>query len=300
MQSIPGVCEVKLWRGAEADAAAAPDLLIEVPHGATRARHYQALRAKLRGALPDDLIAFFHVNTDSGAPEYARALAERLTAEEPRRSVLVLTSEIPRTFIDCNRVIDASPEEFKAGKVTPGLPPYIRDADDRKLLRDLYDAWVAQCEKAWRLVCGAGGLALMAHTYAPRSVDVEVDDQIVQSLRRAYQPETEPTWPLRPPVDLIARDPSGKILSEPLVQDVAQAFRAAGFETAISGTYPLHPSTLAYAHALNYQPRAVCVEVRRDLLVEQFVPFVELQAAAEKVQRVAAALCSALLPHLRG
>src|SRR5207244_10220441 len=174
---------------------------------ATSADQYERLRADLRGPLPDDLIAFFHVNTDSGAPEYALALAERLASLEPSRSVLVLTSEIPRTFVDCNRVLDISPEEYKAGKVTPGLPPYIRDPHDQELLRARHAGWVRASEEAWRWCCEAGGLGLMAHTYAPRSVDVEVDDDIVKSLRRAYQSES--SWPLRPEVDLIARDPTG-------------------------------------------------------------------------------------------
>src|SRR5260221_8899694 len=188
-RSIPGICEAQLVRGAAALEGAPPDLLIEIPHGATRAADYHRLRAELHGELPDDLIAFFHVNTDSGAPEYSRALAERLVREQPARSVLILRSEIPRTFIDCNRVIDAAPEEFKAGKVTPGLPPYIRDPRDRQLLRARYDQWVAASEAAFQWCCDAGGVALMAHTYAPRSVDLEVDDRVVESPRRAYQPE---------------------------------------------------------------------------------------------------------------
>ena len=297
IRSIPGICEARLFCGAQARAGATPDLLLEVPHGATRARHFETLRAELLGELPDDLIAFFLVNTDTGAPEYAAALAQRLVDEEPTRTVLLLASEIPRTFIDCNRVIDSSPEEpgeLRAGKVTPGLPPYIRDPRDRARLRSLHEGWVSESAAAYELVCGQGGLAVMAHTYAPRSVDVEVDDQIVQSLRRAWQPEVEKTWPLRPQIDLIARDPAGRILSEPLVQRVAAELGAAGFETAISGTYQLHPSTLAYRHINRYQPRVVCLEVRRDLLVDRFAPFEELPIAKAKVERVVAPLVRAL------
>jgi hypothetical protein len=294
VSSIPGVCDARLVRGAASLDGAPPDLLVEVPHGATRARHFEQLRAQLRGEFPKDLDAFFHVNTDAGAPEYGLALAERLVQEEPARTVLVLSSEIPRTFIDCNRVLDLSPADFKAGKVTPGLPPYVRDERDLRLLRERYDAWVAASEAAWRWCGDAGGLGLMAHSYAPRSVDVEVDDDIVKSLRRAYQPEVERTWPLRPPVDLIARDPDGAIVAEPLVRRLVAEFAADGFEASISATYPLHPSTLAFHHARRYQPRVVCVEVRRDLLVEEFVPFVELQSSPAKVARVVAPLARAL------
>lgn len=294
VRSLPGVCQVRLLRGAAAGAGAPPDLLVEVPHGATRARHFEALRAELHGPFPEDLTAFFHVNTDAGAPEYALALAERLVAEEPRRSALVLTSEIPRTFIDCNRALEASVEELRAGKVTPGLPPYVRDEHDRLLLRARHQAWVAASEAAYGWVCGAGGFALMAHSYAPRSVEVEVDDAVVASLRRAYAPEVERSWPLRPEVDVIARDPAGRILAEPLVRTVLAAFAEDGFQAELSATYPLHPSTLGHRHAARWEPRALCLEVRRDLLVERFVPFVQLEVSPDMVARVVAPLARAL------
>ncbi|MFL5301347.1 MAG: hypothetical protein ACJ79R_13490 [Anaeromyxobacteraceae bacterium] len=294
VRSVAGVCEARLVRGAAASDAAPPRLLVEVPHGATRARHLDALRAELRGPFPEDLAAFFHVNTDAGAPEYALALAGQYVADAPDRSALVLTSQIPRTFIDCNRVIDAAPEAFRAGKVTPGLPTYVRDAADRDLLRARHAAWVEATEAAYAWVCGTGGLAVMAHTYAPRSVDVEVDDAIVASLRRAYAPEVEPTWPLRPEVDLIARDPTGRVLGEALVRRVAAAFEQDGFEAKVSATYPLHPSTLGHRFATRYEPRVLCVEVRRDLLVERFVPFTELSVSPGKVARIVAPLARAL------
>jgi hypothetical protein len=178
--------------------------------------------------------------------------------------------------------------------VTPGMPPYVRDADDRRLLRARHDAYVAVTEAAYRSVRADVGLALMAHTYAPRTVDVEVDDQIVESLRRAYAPAVEPTWPLRPEVDLIARDPGGRIIAEPLVRTVAAAFADDGFDVAVSGTYPMHPSTLAFHHLTRLEPRAVCVEVRRDLLVERFTPLAELHVAPAKVARVVAPLARAI------
>lgn len=294
LRSIPGVCEVRIFRGAAAREGAAPDLLIEVPHGATRTWQFQALADRLRGPFPDDLVAFFHVNTDSGAPEIAAALAERLVSAERARSVVVVASEIPRTFIDCNRMLDASAEALKAGGVTPGLPPYVRDADDRKLLRGLHDDYVAATDAAYARVCGAGGLALMVHTYAPRSVDVEVDDRIVAKLRDAYRPEVEPTWSLRPPIDIIARDPGGRIVAAPLVERVAAAFRIAGVEPGIGATYPLHPSTLGYHRAVRFEPRVICVEVRRDLLSERFVPFAEADVSPERIARVAEPLARAL------
>src|SRR5207244_2122176 len=147
-------------------------------------------------------------------------------------------------------------------------------------------------DEAWRCCCGSGGLRLMAHAYAQRALDVEVNDDIVKRLRRAYQSES--SWPLRPQFDLIARDPSGNILSEPMVRRMSAELTAAGYETAISGTYPLHPSTLAFHRAQRYQPRAVCLEIRRDLLLDQFVPFVELQVSPSKVSQVVTPLTRAL------
>jgi hypothetical protein len=50
-------------------------VLLEVPHGATRRAELDGLAALLRGQLPRGLDAFFHVNTDEGAPEVALAAA---------------------------------------------------------------------------------------------------------------------------------------------------------------------------------------------------------------------------------
>jgi predicted N-formylglutamate amidohydrolase len=300
VQSIPGVCDVQLFRGAEAGGGGLPAVLLEVPHGATRTRHFDSLRSRLQGELPADLADFFHVNTDVGAPEVSWALAARLVRERPGWSVLVLCSEIARTFIDCNRVIDLSPSDYRAGGVTPGLQPYVRDPRDQRLLRELHTAYVDLTGAAYRWICDPGGVAVLVHTYAPTTVDVEVDDQIVPSLRRAYQPEVAARWPVRPEIDLIARDGAGRVWSEPLVRALAAAFAEDGFQAAISATYPLHPSTQGFRHVQRHAPRAVCLEVRRDLLVDRFTPFQEHQVDPAKVDRVVAPLARALLSPWRG
>ena len=118
----------------------------------------------------------------------------------------------------------------------------------------------------------------MLHSYAPRTVDVEVDLQIVASLRRAYQPDREPSWPLRPEVDVIGRALDG---TDHAPAGVVEALRGElaglGIALADSATYPLHPSTLAWDHVVARPGRALCVEVRRDLLAEPFEPFVEMR-----------------------
>lgn len=296
--SLAGVLEVTHVRGADAPAGAVADLLIEVPHGATRRTHFDALRAQLNGPFPDDLVDFFFVNTDVGAPEAALALAAHVTRADPKRSVTVLVCQIPRTFIDCNRVIDqaSAPTTSTAGGMTPGVVRYVTDASDLALLFARYAAYCACVRSAVEQVCDSGGTAVLLHSYAPRSVDVPVDENIVQALHAAYAPDVEPTWPLRAEVDLITRTPEGTLLADPaLVQSVRAAFAAGGIHASESGTYPLHPSTVAYAFAARWPTRTLCLELRRDLLVTRFTPFAEMQADTDKCDRLAALLAEGLV-----
>lgn len=273
--SIPGVVDVHTF------GTGAPDLVIEIPHGATSTIDFTSLAARLTSPLPDGLIDFFHVNTDAGAPELALAIAKRFVSEEPARSALVLRCRIPRTFIDCNRRIDAAPADFKAGKVTPGLMPWITTDADRELLRGLYDRYVGVVREAVAQL--GGGALLLLHTYAPRTVDVEVDANIGPSLRRAYEPDKEPTWPLRPELDVISRGVDG---TEYAPADVVAALREGLPEVGASATYPLHPSTLAWDHVKALPGRALCVEVRRDLLADPFTPFAQMTIGTAKVNRL--------------
>jgi predicted N-formylglutamate amidohydrolase len=292
--SLPGILDVTVVRGAQAQPAAGLDLVIEVPHGATATADFTALAAQLTSPLPDGLIDFFHVNTDAGAPELAQAIAERFAGDEPTRSVAVLRCRIPRTFIDCNRRIDASPGEFLAGKLTPGLMPWITTAEDRTRLLAAYDRYVGSVRNAIAALAGDGALLLL-HSYAPRTVDVEVDLEIVASLRRAYQPDREPTWPLRPEVDVIGRELDGTDRAPATVVEALRSELAEqGIELADSATYPLHPSTLAWGHVMARPGRALCVEVRRDLLADPFAPFAQMQIGAAKIDRLAAPFTRAL------
>jgi predicted N-formylglutamate amidohydrolase len=293
MRSIPDIVDVTVARGARAAEGAPPDLVIEIPHGATRTADYDALAAQLTSPLPDRLVDFFHVNTDAGAPELGLAIARRFVADEPGRIAAVLRCRIPRTFIDCNRRMDATPEEFRAGKVTPGLMPWITSDADRALLRGLYDRYVAAVIDATSRL--AGGALLLLHSYAPRTVDVEVDANIVASLHRAYQPDIEPTWPLRPPIDVIGKAIDGTDHAPAAVVDALRAqLEPLGLVVANSATYPLHPSTLAWARVQEHPGRAVCIEVRRDLLADPFEPFAQMTIADAKVDRLVPAFVAAL------
>jgi hypothetical protein len=171
----------------------------------------------------------------------------------------------------------------------------VRAPADVALLRARYGAYRELVTRAFELVCGSGGDALLVHSYAPRSIDVPVDERIVERLKAEYSPEALERWPLRAEIDLIADDPEGlPLASGRLAARAREAFTAAGLTVARSSAYALHPSTLAHAFATRFPDRTLCFEVRRDLLVPTFTPFVELAVAPAKVERVAAALARAL------
>lgn len=296
--SIDGVVEVKHVRGARAPVGAPADLLLEIPHGATRAHHFASLKGQLKGPFPDNLIDFFFVNTDVGAPEAALALAQHVVARDPTRAVTLLVCQIPRTFIDCNRVIDEAsrPTTSTATGMTPGVVRYVTDEGDLAFLFSRYRAYRACIESHFEEVCGHGGTAVMFHTYAPRSVDVPVDEKIVERLHEAYGPEVEPTWPLRPEVDLITRTPDGAVLADAeLMARVQASLTSAGHTVTDSQAYPLHPASLAHTFASRWPTQTLCLEVRRDLVVQRFTPFAEMAADAAKCARVGALLGDALL-----
>ena len=288
--SIPHVLEVRVHR-AERPRAGCLAVCIEVPHGAAGNAEYAAVADVLRSPLPTSLVDFFHVNTDAGAFEVAEATARLLCERGAASIVVVLRSCIPRTFIDCNRVLGASREEYRSGGVTPGVPPWITDPADHALLVARYDAYHAAVQTAIATVGEAGGHILLLHTYAPRSVGVEVSPNIVADLHAAYLPGTLETWPLRPEVDLIHRTPEGlRTVSEVRAAALGRELAAEGLALADGETYPMHPVTTAWATVHAFPDRVACLEVRRDLLTEAFVPFVEVVPDAGRCERVARAL----------
>jgi hypothetical protein len=293
---VEDVVDVELLRGADADPDAVPELLVEVPHGADERRHYDALRSRLVGDLPDDLHLFFHLNTDVGAWAYGRATALAWLAVHPERSALIVRSLIPRTFVDCNRLADYRGGKLDEGALTPGIPSYVRHEGDLALLMERHRAYVEVATRAFADVCGAGGLALVPHTYGPRTLGIDaIDDQIVEKLRWACAPERHDTWPLRAEVDLLTRDGDGKLFAPAGVEErLLAGFAAAGFEAKANDTYFLHPSTLGHAWSVAYPGKVVSLEVRRDLLVEQWRPFEEMVALPEPCERVAKVLVGVL------
>ena len=290
IRTIPGVCEVTLT----APRPGAPTLLIELPHGATRTADYEALRSRLAGALPDNLEAFFYVNTDIGTPESAAWLVEALAEEG--YGALVLRCLVPRTFIDCNRVVAGSVQGAVIDGLTPAVAAYIEVAEDRALLEGLHREYCELVDLAYQRICGAGGLALQLHSYAPRSVGIDrIDGGIVAALRRAYEPEVYATWPERPAVDIICAGTDGTMWAAPeLVAAVRAAFAAIDVAAEENATYRLHPATMGYQYARAYPGQVLCVELNRGLVADPFVPFGESPIGPAKVERMSRPLASAL------
>lgn len=289
-QSVPQIADVRVVSGSSAAADGSVDLLIEIPHGATRGADFQAWAARMRSPLPEGLIDFFFVNTDVGAPEVAEALAERLTERLQHLRVVIVRSRIPRTLIDCNRRIDLDATAFKQGGVTPGLMPWITDPHDDALLRDAHRQYVSVVSQV-SAALAHNGAVLLLHTYAPRTVDVQVDLDVVPNIRAAWLPERVETWPLRPELDVIARTVEGTDLGPgPVVEALRAVASAQGWALGDSACYPLHPSSLAWDHVVAHPGRALCLEIRRDLLAEPYTPFAEMTIPAARAHAMASAL----------
>lgn len=300
LRSIPSVADVERIDGTRADPSVPPRLLVEVPHGADERAHYDALRSRLVGDLPAELHVFFHVNTDIGAYQWGRRVAERIVAADPTRSAVIIRCLIPRTFIDTNRLETASDDLSKAG-LTAGVAPYVRHPKDLELLLSMHRQYVKLIEQAYPWVCDAKGFALSPHTYGPRTMGIEkIDDTIVQALHQAHEPAAWESWPVRPEVDLITKDPEGRQLAPAqVVDDVLSGYRALGIEAHDSKTYTLHPSAQGSRWAAKYPDRFLCLEVRRDLLVEQYRPFEQMRVKPEAADRFAAPVATAIDAWLR-
>jgi hypothetical protein len=287
-ESLAGIAEVARFGDGP------PRLLIEVPHGATEKAHFDAIASRLESPLPPRLEQFFHVNTDFAAPEIAVRVASLLTRskrEARTRGVVVVRALVPRTFVDFNRRIDA---DAPAG-MTPGLPPYISAAADREWLSSLHRRYAAAVSELYDRVCGSGGLALTLHSYAPRSVEIEVDADVVTSLRAAYRPAAYSRWAARPPIDFITRDGKGHDLSPPgLVAALRAAYAEIGLDSGENATYHFHPATAGYAYAARYENRVLCVEYRRDLAGAPWRPFAPGVVGTRKVIRLARPLAAVL------
>lgn len=299
-RSIPVVCNTGVLAGKDASASdAPPELLIELPHGATKLLHYESVRGLLCDRYPDELTEFFHVNTDVGTPEAGVSIARALLKRRPEMRIRILRSLIPRTFIDCNREPLAKSDR-EAG-VTAQLPDYVRDERDVAALTAYHDAYVEQAESAYAEVCGNGGFALILHSYAPRSVAIShIDDSIVEQLRDAWSAEKAESWPRRPDVDVITRPPGGDSLAPAgVVEQLRRAYAEIEIDVAENATYEMHPGTLGHRWSARFPGKALCVELNRERLVDEWLPLQPLSVDAAAVARMTAPLVQTLDKMLR-
>jgi hypothetical protein len=292
---IPGLVELHAF-GPEADAESPLDLLIEVPHGAAGPEEFFALARRLRGALPAHLERFFYVNTDVGAYALSEAIVARVLAARPQTKGVLARALVPRTFLDVNRLLNASAASYASGGVTAGVPGFITDPDDLKLLQGIYADYRAVLDPLWARLA-PDGLGLTPHTYAPRTVGItQVDEHIVQNLAACYAPGVEETWPLRPEVDLITTTPEGLDLAPPgLADDLTARLLTLGVKAERDASYNLHPVTLGHFRSAAWPGQVFCFEVRRDLLVQAWTPFEPMEADPARVAPLADAFADAIL-----
>ena len=315
-KSLAGVCDVEVVAAPGVRVTTPPTLLIEVPHGATRRRHFMATRRRLTGEFPDDLEQFFYVNTDVGSIECARWVARMVTnpgahpeLEESLGgavgagcrevgAALILRGLVARTFIDCNRVIAGGPSSALREGLTPGLPAYV-SRDGRR----------ADAEgHAWRLP-GRGGEGVRGrlrrgrHGPDPPHLRAALGCRSTAStrasspaLRRAYEPANYERWDRRPDVDLISETVGGdRLAPEAVVRALRERYARIGVEVAENATYRLHEATMGYVHSAKYPGRVLCMEINRELLADPFIPFVEMAISERKARRMAAPIAAALL-----
>ena len=280
LSSLPGIAD--LVRFGDGPAR----LVIEVPHGADRRSDYDAVRVRLAGEMPADLHTFFHINTDVGAWQLGEAVARAVALRG--HSVIAIRSLLPRTFIDCNRLEDAT----AAAGLTAGLAPWIRHPADRDLLLEAHRQYVGLVSAAIAEVTSNNGYIFLPHTYGPRTMDIpSVGDDIVERLREQVEPKKWASLPLRPEIDLISRTPEGDVAApEDSENTLVSAYAALGISVAVAQTYTLHPVTLGARWAIQHPGRALCLEVRRDLLVDEWLPFDEMHANPVAVARISAPL----------
>ena len=264
-------------------------LLIELPHGATKTEDFVWYQNRLQGHFPKNIVDFFYVNTDVGSPEIALEIAQKLS---DTHEVHIIQSHIPRTFIDCNRVVGEG-ISYSEGGVTPATPSYVTNSHDIDFLYTAYHAYQNYTKELYAKVCGNWkGHALMLHTYALRTVPItKVDHDIVQRLHDFYDTEKILDCKLRPQIDIIHKTPNGEVLIDAsLIHNITRAFEERGFGVENGASYPLHPVTTAHKHAQQHPLQTLCLEVRRDLVVSKWSPFEEMPISKQKSQMIASSI----------
>ncbi len=218
--------------------------------------------------------------------------------------MLILRCGVPRTFIDCNRVAAGAVPGVMVDGLTPAVASYISDPADQQLLADLhfrYHQPVAARAYEQGAQVRPRAPALQLRPATPwRSVGIDaIDADIVRALHRVYEPDLYATWPERPQVDLISAGPDGRVLAHAAMIAALHAhYPEIGVEVRDNATYHLHPATMGYHYAARYPGQVLCVEMRRDLLADPFVPFGESPISPDKVARMTTPLLTAVAAAL--
>jgi hypothetical protein len=318
-ESIPDVLEIWDVAGPEAARDKIPDVLIELPHGATKAMHLDRAKAHARHYPGDRFDKFFFANTDQGSSEYGLHLAEclcnpawfqqqqkhfsaafvkMLQERAAGMRVLIVRALLPRTLVDVNRVWELG-MDFQSANLTGVVGAYIKEEDEINFFHDRYSQYQATVDRAHALICKNGGTVFNLHTYAPISVGVPKDADIVDVLEAAYQPENYPKFPKRPEVQLISATPTGEMLApEPLCSELMTHFTEAGFQIKQNDPFNLHPAAACSRRAAQYPGQVVVIEVSRKLLASPFNPFIEMHIDPVKVDRVVKPIALAFLTAL--
>jgi hypothetical protein len=333
LQSIPDVCDVWTVAGPEADADAPPQVLLEMPHGATRMRDLATAKTWTREYPEERYDKFFLANTDQGSAEYGARLAARLCDPAGARAlglpaaaalraakmkVLLVRALLPRTIVDVNRVW-APTLDFASANLTGVIGPFIREPADVAGIKARYDAYQGVVEGAYAAVCGAGGWGFNLHTYAPVSVSMVPGESIVETLERAYLPENleliarlpelpapdELSFfqknPRRPEAQLITATPEGVYLGDAaLAGALLKEYAAMGVAAAENVPFDLHPATTSAAICARYPGRVTVIELSRARLAERFDPFVEMTISAAKVEAMTTPIVRAFFAATQG
>ncbi|MCS6857087.1 MAG: hypothetical protein NZM37_05200, partial [Sandaracinaceae bacterium] len=180
--------------------------------------------------------------------------------------------------------------------------PYIDHPEDRNLLIKLHRSYIALVDEAYEKVMEGGGVAFIPHTYGPYELPISsVGRDIVEQLREAHRPERRNRLPVRPEIDLLTRQADGaRIVEDQLVEALREKLEQAGFNVTESAVYRLVPGTQAWKHASRFPGRVLCLEVRRDLLVESYEALAPMRISWEGVLRVARPLADVIGGWLDG
>jgi hypothetical protein len=317
VESIEGVCEVEVIQGPRAVEGAPCDVLVELPHGATEAAHIEGARG-LTADYPAGYDDVFWVNTDQGSPEYGRRFAQQITdptwVEEATaalltdpsqraaaveaaatRKVLVVRALVPRTIVDLNRVWEVDAATFREANLTGASAPFARP-EELEAIHARYLAYQQVADAAHAQVCGAGGRALNLHTYAPITVSLQSGETLLDAVRKAYIPQNYPSYPKRPPAQLITRLPSEEPITDaPLAALLVERYAAAEVTLSLDDPFTMHKATACYVRAAAYPGQVTVLELRRDTLTDAFTPFAKWPVSAARVEAMTSPLSLALV-----